>query len=1350
MKNQLSNQPFFLGLDIGTDSVGYAVTDEQYKLKKFRGEPLWGVHLFDPAEQCAGRRSFRTARRRTNRRQQRVLLTQEIFAHEIAAIDPDFFKRIHESALYEDDRTSSSPHLFASTNYTDAMYHRDYPTIHHLLVHLIKAEHPYDLRFLYLGVAYLMAHRGHFLIEVDKDKVNEVLEFTSIYNDFKQFFLNLETSLPWSCNDSDFEKKLKKSLGVDQKTNILMALTGVPRKECDYPYGRKAMLTLLSGGSAKLSDLFLKEEYKELGSISLSSDADVLEQTLSNIGDDAELIENLKKLFDWATLVDLMKGKTDISFAKVETYNKHQSDLKYLKAFIKKNLPSKYNEIFRLGSDNGKNYVAYSYQVSGVTNGKLPKKKASQEDFCKYILTILESYSGPDANTSEFEKMMTRLKDNTFMPKQVCSENRVIPYQIYYKELKEILERASSFFPFLTQPDSDGLTPIQKLLSIFEFRIPYFVGPLNQKSPFAWIRRKADGKILPWNFDSKVDSDASEKEFINRMTGMCSYLPGEKVLPKCSLLYQKFEVLNELNNLKLDGVKISVEDKQAIYEDLFEKVKKVTPAKIKAWMSSHGKTGAVTGIDDSIKASLSSFHAFKRLLESHALTLAQVEQIIERFTYTEDKLRAKHWLEREFPCLSNEDIQYVSKLKFKDFGRLSRTFLTELTETSSTGEDISIIRSLWETNENLMMLLSDNHDFMRQVVLRQKEYYDSTSLTLSERLNQMYIPNAVKRPIIRTLDILHDIQHVYGAPKKIFVEMARGDEPSKKGKRTISRKSQIQEFFNAFNQEEIRELSRQLESVEERALQSTTLYLYFTQLGKCMYTGEPIDIEKLKTNAYNIDHIYPRSKVKDDSIDNKVLVTSKANGLKGDSYPVQPDIQAKMRNTWVALHNKGLISTEKFNRLTRSTPFSQDEKWGFICRQLVETRQSTKAIAAILKERFPNSEIVYVHAGLVSEFRQEFDLPKSRSVNDLHHAKDAYLNIVVGNVYHSIFTKNWFSKVMDDSYSIKAKTLFDKPRMCGSTLVWSPDYMESTIKRFMSKNAVFLTKYAVCSHGGFYDQQPLKKRDNSSLVQRKKSLPIERYGGYDNASASFFCFVKYSLGKRTDVILMPVELLAANRFLSSLDFAHEYAQQTISKIEGKSVSVLDFPLGITAIRKGSIFSFNGFFASVAAKSNCGKAVDCRSMNTLASTPIQEKYIKHLERFAEKKKLQKELRVDPLFDHIDFQQNLSLFSFLTSKTSKKPFSVFWSNLASSFAENETSFKSLSLEEQVKALLSLVQLLKSNRSGTCDFSALGGGTQCGTSRPSSKLSNWKKFGDVRMINMSASGMFRKVSENLLDML
>ena len=74
-------------------------------------------------------------------------------------------------------------------------------------------------------------------------------------------------------------------------------------------------------------------------------------------------------------------------------------------------------------------------------------------------------------------------------------------------------------------------------------------------------------------------------------------------------------------------------------------------------------------------------------------------------------------------------------------------------------------------------------------------------------------------------------------------------------------------------------------------------------------------------------------------------------------------------------------------------------------------------LASLLKQMYPESEIVYVKAGLVSDFRQAFDMVKSRCFNDLHHAKDAYLNIVAGNVCRKkcwniwIWSGHWIKKV---------------------------------------------------------------------------------------------------------------------------------------------------------------------------------------------------------------------------------------------------------------------------------------------------------------------------------------------------
>lgn len=81
---------YYLGLDIGTDSVGWAVTDENYQIIKRKGKALWGVRLFDSAQTAEERRSYRTARRRIERRKQRLSWLQEQFSCEVAKKDPGF------------------------------------------------------------------------------------------------------------------------------------------------------------------------------------------------------------------------------------------------------------------------------------------------------------------------------------------------------------------------------------------------------------------------------------------------------------------------------------------------------------------------------------------------------------------------------------------------------------------------------------------------------------------------------------------------------------------------------------------------------------------------------------------------------------------------------------------------------------------------------------------------------------------------------------------------------------------------------------------------------------------------------------------------------------------------------------------------------------------------------------------------------------------------------------------------------------------------------------------------------------------------------------------------------------
>ena len=1357
----------FLGLDIGTDSVGYAVTDEQYHLMKFHGKDAWGSHIFEPASLNAERRSFRSARRRLNRRKQRVSLVQQLFATEIARVDADFYKRLEGSYLFRDD--AGCPYtIFNDSNYTDADYHREYPTIHHLIKELMESKEPHDVRLVYLACAWLVAHRGHFFSNISKENLSEIKDFENVYSNLMAFFDENGYRMPWGDIDkAALGDVLKKKAGINAKNKELIAVLNGGKKpgklsddepiDENFPFSLEGIIKLLAGGTYALKDLFGKEEYANLEtkSVSLGMDDEKLAAVMADIGEDYALIGALRSVYDWAVLVETLGDATTISAAKVQVYEEHKRDLQLLKKFVKKYIPKEYNPIFRDVSAGG--YPSYVYHTDEKIDRAKFKRK-DKEDFSKFVLSKLKGIEPLEEDKVEFDMILSALEQRSFLPKQKNTDNRVIPHQLYWYELHTVLENAAKYLPFLVAKDSEGLEPKQKIESVFLFRIPYFVGPLNAKSERAWLVRK-EGAILPWNFEDMVDLDASEEEFIKRMTNSCTYLAGETVLPKDSLLYHKYMVLNEINNLRINQIRISVELKQRIYNEVFLQKKKVTRKYLVSWLVQNGyvekgEETSVTGIDEEIKSNLAPQIAYKRLMEAGTLSENEVERIIERASYAEDKQRLSHWMERNYPNVTAEDRKYICSIKAKDFGRLSRYFLNGLEGVdNSTGELTTVIGALWNSQNNLMEIVADpeKYTFAKVIEDYRKEYYASHSVKLEDRLDEMYLSNAVKRQVYRTFDIVRDVKKAFGEPDKIFVEMTRGGSAEQKGKRTKSRKQQILDLYDQCRDEDVRILRKQLEEMGDAAdskLQGEKLFLYYLQLGKCMYTGQTIELNKLGNNAfYDVDHIYPRAFVKDDSpLNNKVLVTSESNGAKGNSFPISKEIREKMSPYWTMLKNAGLIEEEKYKRLTRSTAFTDEERFKFINRQITETSQSTKAVATLLKEYFPNTEIVYSKAGLVSEFRQEFDLYKSRIYNDLHHAVDAYLNIVVGNVYNMKFTKNFNVK---GDYSIKTETVFTHPVLCSGKTVWDGKEMLDLVKKTAQKNTAHFTKYAFFKKGGLFDQMPVPASEG--LTPLKKDRDTSKYGGYNKPAAMFYVPVKYRAGKKTDILIMSVEKLHGDRFLDDKKFAEEYALNRTSKILGKVVDEISFPMGMRPWKVNTVLSLDGFRICISGSASGGKCLIAQPIMQFSSEPFWKYYLKKLERFAEKTAKYANYTYDEEYDNISAAKNMELYDLYFDKFKNSIYKKRVNAPIKDLEKGRERFEKLSIKDQTEALLNIHQTFGRLSAG-CDLTAIGGVKHAAaTGSFSANVSNWtKNYKEVCIIDTTASGLWEKKSENLLDLL
>ena len=1368
------NGKYYLGLDIGTDSVGYAVTDTEYNLLKFNGEPAWGVTVFPEGETKEKRRSFRTARRRLDRRQQRVMLLQEIFAKEISKKDKRFFIRQQESNLFRDE-VSDQCTLFNDPEYTDKEYYTKYPTIHHLITDLMNDDKPHDVRLVYLGCAWLVAHRGHFLSKIDVKNLESIRDFAEVYNAFMNYFAEKQDDCinmyPWQVNETQitaFGTVLKQKATVTEKKAKLIQILyngNKPKKknEDNFPYGRDAIVTFLAGGTCNLKDLFCNEEYSDYGSIKADSDDSRFMEVMELVEDDEfELIKNLRELTDWGLLANIM-GDGDsicISEARVAIYDQHKQDLAFLKYIIRTYLPGQYNDVFR--NINPENYVAYSYHYCDAKKTakiRKPDKKASIETFSSYLLKHLKNINVADKDLEKYQDMMSRLATNSFMPKQKNTDNRVIPYQLYEYELLRILENASSYLPFLTEQDADGLTAIDKIHAIFTFRIPYFVGPLNTNSQYAWLKRK-EGKIYPWNFESMVDLDASEENFIERLTNTCTYLPGEPVLPKDSLLYQKFAVLNILNPIAINGERISAELKQDIYANVCLKRKSITKKGIIAYLISHNiirkdEEDLVSGIDDKIEATLSSHIAFGNLLNSGKLAENDVERIIARSSYAEDKSRLLKWLRKEYPQLTDKDRRYISRIRISGFGRLSKHFLADLEGVNEyTGEVVCIIGELWNTTKTLQELLTFPYSFKKECEKYCKDYYASNPISLENRMQDMYLPNNVKRSVYRTLAIVKDIEKAFGKPAKIFVEVTRGGDPNQKGKRTKSRKEQILELYKACTDTELavlaNEKKKELDNLGAEAntkLQKDKFFLYYIQLGKCMYTGKSITPLELQNNDMtNIDHIIPQKLKKDDSLfNNKVLVMSEENGRKGDEYPLSPKLRRDMIKMWELYHKYGLINDEKYRRLIRSAALSEQEKWDFINRQIVSTSQSAKAVASLLQEKYPESKLVYCKARVVTDFRQNFKLVKCRTYNDLHHAIDAYLNIVTGNVYNMKFSAGFD---VNTNYSVNIESMFTHDQKRGGIEYWNAGTMLEKVKNTARKNTAHFTDYAFFKGGKLFDINPVSAADD--LTPLKHGSDPKKYGGYSGAAIMFYVLTKYTIGNKTDAMLMPVELAYGQKFMHDKNFAYQYTTDRLQKLLGKPVSNISYPLGNRVIKIHTMFSLDGYKVSLTGSGGKNR-VRMQPITQFASEPKWNDYLKRIENLVRKMKERKDYVFSELYDKLTKEENLQLYDLYINKYKNTIMKNRITSPVDVLQKQRGVFENLSIENQAIVLLSIHSTFCRNSVGGVDLSLILGKANAVKSICSTKLSVLKgRYNDIRIIDSSVSGLWSKTSDNLLEMI
>ena len=302
---------------------------------------------------------------------------------------------------------------------------------------------------------------------------------------------------------------------------------------------------------------------------------------------------------------------------------------------------------------------------------------------------------------------------------------------------------------------------------------------------------------------------------------------------------------------------------------------------------------------------------------------------------------------------------------------------------------------------------------------------------------------------------------------------------------------------------------------------------------------------------------------------------------------------------------------------------------GFIARQLVETNQSVKATTTLLRRLYPDIDVVFVKAENVTDFRHDNNFIKVRSLNHHHHAKDAYLNIVVGNVYHEKFTRNFrlFFKKNGANRTYNLAKMFNYDVKCTNAQdgkAWDKQTSMDTVKKMMASNDVRVTRRVYEQKGQLADINLTK----ASKVKADIYLPIKsndlimsqntKYGGYSDIKNAYYTIIEYSDKKNNSIkSFLPIPIFIATKNLTNQALL-EYINTVLPK--ANNIRII-----YKKVYNDQLLKIDGFNYYLGGRSNDRFCIDNAIQVIVSNEWIP--YLKVLEKYNNMRKDNKDLKAN---------------------------------------------------------------------------------------------------------------------------
>lgn len=575
---------------------------------------------------------------------------------------------------------------------------------------------------------------------------------------------------------------------------------------------------------------------------------------------------------------------------------------------------------------------------------------------------------------------------------EVLDLSNVFTIDAYRKEIQKVFEIQKKYHPELTDEFCDGY------MLIFNRKRKYYEGPGNEKSRTDYGR-----------FTTKLDANGNyitEDNIFEKLIGKCSVYPEELRAAAASYTAQEYNLLNDLNNLTINGRKLEENEKHEIVERVKNSNTINMRKIISDCMGENIDDFAGARIDKSGKEIFHKFEVYNKMrkalleigIDISDYSREELDEIGYIMTINTDKEAMMEAFQKSWIDLSDDVKQCLINMRktngalFNKWQSFSLKIMNEL------------IPEMYAQPKEQMTLLTE-----MGVTKGTKEEFAGLKYIPVDVVSEDIFNPVVRRSVRISFKILNAVLKKYKALDTIVIEMPR-DRNSEEQKKRINDNQKLNEKEMEFIEKKLAVtygIKLSLSDFSSQKQLSLKLKLWNEQDGICLYSGKTIDPNDIINNPqlFEIDHIIPRSISFDDARSNKVLVYRSENQKKGNQTPYYylthshgewsfEQYKATVMN--LSKKKEYAISRKKIQNLLYSDDITKmDVLKGFINRNINDTSYASRLVLNTIQNFFMANEadtkVKVIKGSYTHQMRCNLKLDKNRDESYSHHAVDAML-----------------------------------------------------------------------------------------------------------------------------------------------------------------------------------------------------------------------------------------------------------------------------------------------------------------------------------------------------------------------